>query len=122
EHSLIVRAGNHMKVMPDDAVGDKRLALGVLIDAEGVRAAMHDDLICLARRMITPDTALHARAILLGHVRRADLRRARDPVAAVEPAVGSPLQTVDDVVLPLRAPAGEDNLRWTIRHIVAVLV
>ena len=61
-------------------------------------------------------------ALVVGRARAADAAGGEDAVAAVEPAVGAPLEAVEDVVLGLGGPAVEDDLGLAVGHVVAVLV
>src|SRR5262245_29330739 len=64
-HPLVVGARNHVPEMADHAVGEKALAMLVEIEAPGIRRAVTDHLDNLARRMVTPDTAVDLRPFLL---------------------------------------------------------
>jgi hypothetical protein len=72
--------------------------------------------------MIAPDTAVERDAFVGRRAGAADVARGENAVAAVEPAVGSPFETVDHVVLGLSSPAVEDDLRLAVGHVVAVFV
>ena len=67
------------------------------------------------------DHGLEARATV-GGARRADIAVGEDAVAAVEPAVGAPDETVECLVRVLVAPAIEEDLRRAVGLVVAVLV
>ena len=71
-HTLIVAAGNDMKGVVDDAVGDEQFAGLVEVDAPGVGGSMRDHLVLLGDRMIPPNAAVDRRPILDVRPRLAD--------------------------------------------------
>ena len=121
-HALEVRAGDHAEQVRDHAVGDERLAEVVEVESPRVGRAVRDDLEDLAGRVIPPDAAIHRRPLLLRRPRLADLRGGQDAVATPEPAVGTPVQGVEHVVLSVDAPAVELDDRRAVGPVVAVAV
>ncbi len=109
-HALVVRAGDGMPQMADDAVGEEGLAVLVEVEAPGVGGAVADDFKGLAGRVIAPDAAVEGGALVVGSAGPADARLGQDAVAAVQPAVRPPGQAVEHIVAGTQAPAVEDHL------------
>src|SRR6059058_2040161 len=63
--------------------------------------------------MIAPYAAVQLHAVLVRRARLAHFRVRQDTVTAVEPAVRSPAQSVEDIVLGVQIPAIEHDLRRT---------
>ena len=113
---------DHMVQVRDDARREKRLAVGVEVNSPGVAGSFEEDLEFVSRRMITPDRGVEALAILVGRAWLADVGVGENAVAAVEPAVGSPIERVQGLVRVVVSPAVEQHLRRSVGLIVAVCV
>ena len=79
-----------MPQMTDDAVGEEALAHFIKIDAPRVRCAVGDDLELFGYGMKSPDSAIHAMALLCCVSRIDDHRVTKDTMAAVHPTVRAP--------------------------------
>ncbi len=121
-HPIEVGAGDHAEQVGDHAVGDERLAVVVEVQAPRIGGAVGDDLEDLAGRVIPPDAAVHLHSLVFGRAGLADARGRKDTVAAPEPAVGPPLEGIEQVVLGIDVPAVELDDRRSVGPVVAVAV
>ena len=123
-HALIARAGHGMPEVANDGVDEKELAVFVPVVPPRIGGAVADDLERFAGGMIAPNPALDVGALGFGRAGAADLGAgAEDAVPAVQPAIGTPAQAVDDVVAHLVGVESiQNHLRLAIRLVVAVLV
>src|SRR5262245_19387682 len=105
-----------------DAVRDEALPIVVEIDAPGVRRAVGEVLEFQARRMDAIDAAIAVNAM----IRRSgpgNVGWAGAPVAAVQPAVRTPGEAVDEVVPALLiAEPIEQDVRLAVRLVIAIAV
>src|SRR5262245_25132918 len=122
EHPVEVGAGNHLEDVLDHAVGDEAAADLVPIEPPRVGRAVADDLELPRHRMEAPDAAVQGDALRVGRAGLADSRVGENPVAGVEPAVGSPHRLVEDVMLRLEVPAVEEDLDRAVGDVVVVAV
>jgi len=81
----------------------------VEIDAPGIARALGEDLELVPHRVIPPDAGVDPHAVGIGRPRLADRGVREHAVAAVEPAIGPPDETVQCLVRVLRAPAVEED-------------
>src|SRR5579885_2886980 len=105
-------AGDDVEQVFDDTVGDEGL---VVIQPPRVGSAPGEDLEALLDGMVAPNAAVERGPFFLRCARPANVRSVGNPVAAVQPAVRSPGQVIEDVVLSAQAPAIENNFRWASR-------
>src|SRR3954468_17918406 len=123
--SLVNAARDHMKQMRNHAGGDEQLSLRIVINAPRIAEAMRDDLEYLLCRVVAPHAAIDLDAVARDQIVRerlaaidqasranrfSDLRRSRVALKPIQPAVGSPVQAVDDLVTIANAPAGQPHL------------
>ena len=115
--TLVTPALDHVPEVRDDAGFDPGLAAFVEVEAPGIARAFGENFEQLLGRMITPHGGINPLAVLLGGAGLADVRRAEDSVAAVEPAVGAPAEGVERLVgIAGVVPAIEQDLRRTGLH------
>src|SRR5204863_9305032 len=110
-HPLVVRAGDDVEEVLDDAVGDEDPAAVVPVEPPRVGRPVRYGLEDVPRGMVAPDAAVHRDALVVGRAGLADPRVREDAVAAVEPAIGPPRELAEDVVLRLHVPAVQEDLR-----------
>src|SRR4051812_43598030 len=101
------------------ARGHKRIADVVEIEAPLVAHAFGEDLEDFFRRMIAPDTRVEREPLGIARARFADVGMREDALVAVEPAVGSPDETVQCLVRVLVAPAIKERFGRTIGNVIA---
>ena len=123
----------------DHAGADEELALRVVVNAPRVAEAVRDHLEAILHRVIPPDAAVDRRAFAVELDRfrvrfarlenapfapwPADDRRRENALAAVQPAVRSPVETVDHLVPVANAPTGQAHLDVVdVRPVIAVAV
>ena len=104
------------------AVCHEEVADAVEVEAPLVAATVGEDFEFVPQRMVAPDGGADARALGVGRAGLADERVGEDAVAAVEPAVGPPRETVERLVRVLKAPAVEEDLRRTVGDVVVIFV
>src|SRR5262245_621453 len=68
--ALIDAAGNDVKQMWNEAVGDEELPLGVVVDSPRIAEPVRDDLEHILRRVVPPHAAIDLDAITRQHVLR----------------------------------------------------
>ncbi len=108
--------------MVDHAVRDEELAVLVVIQAPRIRSAVHHDFKGLGHRMNPPHAAVQRHALVIPRAGLADQRPRQDSVASIKPAVRSPGQGVECVVLGFQRPAVEQHLRRSVGFVVAVFI
>ena len=118
--ALDVAAEYHVIEMRRDGVGDEELAEAIIVHAPGIGGAFHDRFEDVFDGVVAPDAAVIEDFFTGGG--DADGAVGSSAVAAVEPAVGSPDASVDDVVGGLVAEAVEKNLWVAVGLVVVVLV
>ena len=105
---------DHVEEMGNDAHLRPQVAVLIEVDAPRIAAALGEDLEAVRHRMVAPHAGVHPLAIRLGRSRFADMRWAEHAVAAVEPAIGSPVEGVERLVrVGGVVPAIEQDLRVT---------
>ena len=120
EHPLEACSGDDVEDVLNHAVGEERLAPLIERETPRIRRAVRDDLELVPHRMEPPDAAVHGRSLVVGRTGLADLRVRQDSVAAVQPTVRPPHETIRDVMHRLQIEPVEQHLRRTIGHVVAV--
>ncbi len=121
EHADKVRPLRHVEQMLDDAIGDEQFAVIVPVQPPGIGGAPGKRLKALPGGVEAPHAAIEGRPLRLRSSRFADVRGVRDAIAAIEPAVRSPLKVVEDVVPGPEAPAVQDDLGFSGRFVLARL-
>src|SRR5204863_7077139 len=119
---MVAAALDDVPKVRDDAGFDEHLPMLVEVDAPGIARTLGELLEALLGRVIAPDRGVHEDALLVGGAGFADLRVGEHAVASVEPAVGSPHEAVERLVLVVVAPAVKHHLRRAVGLPVAVLV
>ena len=104
-HALKVRTVDALPAMTDDGVDEQQLVVLSPIGTPRVGGAVAVRLKDLGDRVITPEAAGGGLALFLGHARHVDPRGARDADAAVEPTIGTPLESVGEGVTARRSGA-----------------
>ena len=135
--AVVDAAGDDVPEMRNHAGGDKHLAVVVEIETPRIAETVGDNFEAILRRMIAPDAAVDVLAVnhrdLFGKRLAlfeefsavggfADRRAGREALAAIEPAIGPPVEAVERFMAVLDAPAGETNLDGGVSLVVAVLV
>ena len=104
-HALEVRAMDALPAVADDRIDEEQLVVLGPIRAPRVGGAVAIRLEDLRHRVIAPETAGGGLALLLGHAGHVDPRGAGDADAAVEPAIGTPLESVGESMTTRRGGA-----------------
>ncbi len=103
--------------MFNHAVGDEHLSFRIPIEAPGVGRAVGNNFKGLFDGVIPPDATIHLGSTLRKRTGRADFRSGKDTVEAIEPAVRSPVEIADDIVLGFERPTGQLDDGWPGRFI-----
>ena len=72
-HAFVARAGDDMKEVLDNAVGNKHLAVIIKRDAPRIGRSVRDDFKPVARRVEPPDAAIDSHAFVVRRAGSADL-------------------------------------------------
>ena len=121
ERAFVVGAGDSVPEVADYCVRVEKLAVLVPVHPPRIRAAVAENLEFFRNWMKAPDRAVHGNAVLIRYAGNTHVRGRGDAVATVEPAVGSELEAVDDVVsYRLGVEAVEHHDRLAIGDEVAV--
>src|SRR5262249_53906581 len=101
--------------------------LGVEFQAEGIAAALGEDLVTATLGVVAPDKLTHRvngtpGADTTGLAGTLDLSGDGAALASVEPAVGAPAQAVDDRVRIFEPEAFQQHLGIAVGHVVVVAV
>ena len=95
-HALEVRAVDALPAVTDHGVDEEQLMVLGPIGAPRIGGAVAVRLEDLRHRVIAPEAAGGGLALFLGHARDIDPRGARDADAAIEPAIGTPLEPIGE--------------------------
>ena len=119
---LIASALDHVEKVRDDTGLDEALAVRVEVNAPRVAGAVRERLENVPRGMVAPHAGVERHALGLRCVRLADLAVGEHAVAAVEPAVRPPDETVHRLVRVLIAPAVKHDFGWPVGMVITVRV
>ena len=72
--------------------------------------------------MITPDAAIDRHPVVIGRARLADARVRQDAITAPEPAVGTPFQSIEHIMLSFCVPAVELDDGLAVGPVIAIAV
>ena len=75
-----------------------KITLFIEINTPGITAALGENLERMGDRMITPNPCIHPLTLGLSGTGFADMRRAENSVAAVEPSIRAPSEGVQSLV------------------------
>ena len=103
----IIRALNDVPEVRNDAGLGKPFSLRIVVESPGVGGAMGENVEFLLQRMISPVGTIELRPLVCRRSRSADNGMGEDAVAAVEPAVRSPVKRIQRFMRVLIAPAIE---------------
>ena len=95
---------------------DEQLAVCIPVHPPRVTRAVREDLKFLLLGLESPHTRVDLCALCGGSSRLADVAAHEDAVAAVEPAVRPPVESVERLVCVVVAPAIEEHLRLARRR------
>jgi hypothetical protein len=112
----------HVPEVLDHAVRDEHAAAIVPIDAPGVRRSVRDGLEPAPSDVVAPNSTVDRHAVGCRRAGLADQGAREDAVEAVEPAVRSPGETVEDVVLRTKVPSIEHHFGRAIWCVVPIAV
>src|SRR5215210_5648831 len=109
--------------MTDDRVGDKYLAVRVIIKTPGIRHAVHGHFDDMATRMIPPNARIHRDAMNVLGTGYPNVRCSQNSLPTIEPTVWPPLKPVGNGVGgSFNIESIQHNLWRTIRHIIGISV
>ena len=112
-----------MPKMPDHGVDEKQLPVLVPVVPPRIGRALGNDIKRLGDRMITEDATIHLHPLRSRCARLADVGRGQDSVPPIQPTVRPPAQSVDDIVPhAVAVEPVQHNLRFAVRHVVAVTI
>ena len=106
----------------DDATGGKAVAEIIEVEAPRIGEATCEDFEIAGLGVEAPDASIEVEAVVLRRTRFSDERVGKNALATVEPAVGSPDETVEGFVAVLHAPAVEKNFGFGVGNVVAISV
>ena len=95
-------ARNHVKGVRNHAGGQKRLTVGIEIEAPGIAGSFRKNIELFGRKIITPNRRVQPHFTDLG------LRE--DAVQAIEQTVRAPLESIEGFVRVLAAETGQQYL------------
>jgi hypothetical protein len=118
-----VRARNDVPEVLDHAIRDERFTVVVEVEPPRIRGAMSDRFEDPPGRVVAPHAAVEEDPLPSGRAGLADVRIGLDTVAAIEPAIRSPGETVEDVVPGLLdIPTVKDDDRRAIRLVIPIAI
>lgn len=106
----------------DDATGGKAVAEIIEVEAPRIGEATCEDFEIAGLGVEAPDASIEVEAVVFRRTRFSDERVGKNALATVEPAVGSPDETVEGFVAVLHAPAVEKNFGFGVGNVVAISV
>ena len=114
-HALEVRAMDTLPAMTDDGVDEEQLVVLGPIGTPRVGGTVAIRLEDLGDWVIAPEAASGGQALFLGHARDINPRGAGNADAAVEPTIGTPLESIGESVTARcgGAETVEHDLGWT---------
>jgi len=102
---LVAASLDDVKCVGDDAGGYESLAVIVKINSPWVACAVREDFELVADGVISPDPGIYRDPLVNRGSWSSDAAVREYPLATVEPAVGSPVQGVQDLMSVLKPPA-----------------
>ena len=117
---VVDAALDDVEEMGDDAAGGKAVAEIIEVEAPRIGEAASEDFEIAGLGMEAPDAGVEVEAIVFRIARFSDEGVGENALATVEPAVGSPDETVEGFVAVMHAPAVEKNFGFGVRNIVAI--
>ena len=120
--AVVPRPLDDVPEVRDDARLGEELPVVVEVHPPRVAGAPGEDLELLLRGVVPPVGAVQRNPLPPGRARLPDPGVGEHPVAAVEPSVRPPDEAVERLVLVMAPPPVEHDLRFAVRHVVAVPV
>ena len=119
---MVASTLNHVPKVRNYAGGNESLATVIEIKTPRVTGSPCENLELLLGRMIAPNARIYALALIVGGSGFSHVTVGEDSVAAVQPTVGSPGETVQGFMTILSSPAIQNDLWFTVGLVVAVFV
>ena len=118
--TLVVCPLDDMVQVRDHTGGDEGLAVVIEIDTPWIGGPPGEDLELVRRRMVSPDGRVHRCSLVVWGSWLADFAVREDPVASVEPTIGSPVQRVEGLVGVLVTESVQEDLGFAVGNIITV--
>ena len=106
----------------DDAAGGEAVAEIIEVEAPRIGESTGEDFEFASLGVEAPDPGVEIDTIVFGSARLSNEGVGENALATVEPAVGSPDETVEGFVAVMHAPAVEKNFGFGVRNIVTIRV